>query len=80
MSHRILAPTIRLAITAVFTSLVCVATMVFFMYVPHTKGCFNIDEVMVYTTAILFGPLIGAFAGDVGSMFHDIHDMISWIG
>ena len=27
---------------------------------------------MVYTTAILFGPLVGAFAGGVGSMFADL--------
>ena len=63
---------IRLAITAIFTSLVCVATMVFSIYVPHTKGFFNIGETMVYTTALLFGPFVGAFAGGVGSMAADI--------
>ncbi|KPV63028.1 MAG: hypothetical protein AOA66_1098 [Candidatus Bathyarchaeota archaeon BA2] len=73
MSQKVFASiTIRLAITAIFTSLVCVATMVFSIYVPHTKGFFNIGETMVYTTALLFGPLIGAFAGGVGSMFADI--------
>ena len=64
--------TIQLAITAVFTSLVCVATMVFSIYVPHTRGFFNIGETMVYITALLFGPLIGSFAGGVGSMAADI--------
>lgn len=64
--------TIRLAVTAVFTSLVCAATMVFSVYVPQTEGFFNIGEIMVYTTALLFGPLVGAFAGGVGSMFADI--------
>jgi len=63
---------IRLAITAIFTSLVCVATMVFSIYVPQTRGFFNIGETMVYITALLFGPLIGAFAGGVGSMSADI--------
>jgi len=63
---------IRLAITAIFTSLVCVATMVFSIYVPQTRGFFNIGETMVYITALLFGPLIGAFAGGVGSMFADL--------
>ncbi len=73
MSQKVFASiTIRLAITAVFTSLVCVATMVFSIYVPHTNGFFNIGETMVYTTALLFGPLIGAFAGGVGSMSADI--------
>ena len=64
--------TIKLAITAIFTSLVCAATMVFSIYVPHTKGFFNIGETMVYTTALLFGPFIGAFAGGIGSMSADI--------
>ncbi|NIR87654.1 ECF transporter S component, partial [Candidatus Bathyarchaeota archaeon] len=64
--------TTQLAITAVFTSLVCVATMIFSVYVPHTKGFFNIGETMVYITALLFGPLVGSFAGGVGSMAADI--------
>jgi len=67
-----ITPTVHLAITAVFTPLVCVATMVFSIYVPHTRGFFNIGETMVYTTALLFGPLVGSFAGGVGSMFADI--------
>jgi uncharacterized membrane protein len=46
--------------------------MVFSIYVPHTKGFFNIGETMVYTTALLFGPFIGAFAGGIGSMSADI--------
>jgi uncharacterized membrane protein len=58
--------------TIVFTSLVCVATMAFSVYVPHTRGFFNIGETIIYTTALLFGPLIGAFAGGVGSMIADI--------
>ena len=65
-------PTIQLAITAVFTSLVAVATMVFSIYVPSTRGFFNIGETMIFITALLFGPLIGSFAGGVGSMVADI--------
>lgn len=64
--------TIKLAISAIFTSLVFAATVVFYSYVPQTTGFFNIGETMVYTTAILFGPLVGAFAGGVGSMLADL--------
>ncbi len=64
--------TIRLLITAVFTALVCIATMVLSTYVPQTRGYFNIGETMVYVTALLFGPFVGAFAGGVGSMLADI--------
>jgi uncharacterized membrane protein len=69
---RPIPPTIRLAITAVFTALVCAATMVFSIWVPRTNGFFNLGEIMVYTAALLFGPLVGAFAGGVGSMFADL--------
>ena len=63
---------LRVATTAVFTAMVTVATVVFSVYVPATRGYFNIGETAVYVTALLFGPLVGAFAGGVGSMFADI--------
>lgn len=57
---------------AIATALVCAATMLFTVYVPATKGFFNMGETMVYLSAILFGPLIGAIAGGVGSMLADL--------
>jgi uncharacterized membrane protein len=60
------------AVTAVFTAFVCVATMIFSIYVPSTEGFFNIGESMVFLSALLFGPLVGAFAGGVGSMLADL--------
>jgi uncharacterized membrane protein len=73
MSPRTTASTaMRLSITAIFTSLVFVATTIFSIYVPQTRGFFNIGETMVYTTALLFGPFVGAFAGGVGSMLADL--------
>ena len=67
-----LPPSTKVAITSVFTALVCLVTMMFSIYVPQTEGFFNVGESMVYITAILFGPVIGAFAGGVGSMFADL--------
>jgi len=61
-----------LAVTAVSTAFVCVATMIFSVYVPSTEGFFNIGESMVFLSALLFGPVVGAFAGGVGSMLADI--------
>ena len=61
-----------IALTAVFTALVCVATMMFVLYVPATEGYFNLGETMVYTTAILFGPYVGAIAGGLGSALADL--------
>jgi uncharacterized membrane protein len=62
----------NLAVTAVFTALVCVVTIIFSIYVPATEGFFNIGESMVFLSALLFGPFVGAFAGGVGSMFADL--------
>jgi uncharacterized membrane protein len=73
MSQRVSASrVIRSSIAAIFASLVFVATTIFSIYVPQTRGFFNIGETMVYTTALLFGPIIGAFAGGVGSMLADL--------
>jgi len=58
-----------MAIGAVLTYLSTVAIQV---YIPATKGYFNIGEVMVYTWALLFGPWIGAFSAGVGSMMADV--------
>lgn len=72
MSLKMLSLTKQLSIMGVFTALVCIATISFTVYVPSTKGFFNIGETMVYTAALLFGPLVGAFAGGVGSMLADV--------
>lgn len=69
---RMALTTTRSVVTAIFTALVCVATMVFSSYVPQTKGYFNIGETMIYVAALLLGPFVGAFAGGVGSMLADI--------
>ena len=61
-----------IAATAVFTAFVAAATSVFSVYIPATTGYFNIGEIMVYTSALLMGPYVGAFAGGVGSMLSDL--------
>jgi len=63
---------LTVAVTAIFTAFVCVATIMFSMYVPSTEGFFNIGESMVFLSALLFGPFVGAFAGGVGSMIADL--------
>ena len=61
-----------IASTAVFTAFVAAATMAFAVVIPSTNGYFNIGEVMVYITAMLMGPYVGAFAGGVGSSIADV--------
>lgn len=60
------------ASTAIFTAFVAAATSVFSVYIPATTGYFNVGEIMVYTSALLMGPYVGAFAGGVGSMLSDL--------
>ncbi|MCD6410302.1 MAG: ECF transporter S component [Candidatus Verstraetearchaeota archaeon] len=62
----------ELALAAVFTALVCVATMSIQVYIPATRGYFNVGEVMVYTAALLLGARLGAVAGGVGSALADL--------
>jgi uncharacterized membrane protein len=66
-----LVRTKTIAATAVFTAFVAAATMAFVIFIPITKGYFNIGEVMVYIAAMLMGPYVGAFAGGVGSAISD---------
>ncbi|HUI23361.1 MAG TPA: ECF transporter S component [Nitrososphaerales archaeon] len=60
------------ASTAVFTAFVAAATSVFSVAIPATNGYFNVGEIMVYTSALLMGPYVGAFSGGVGSMISDL--------
>jgi uncharacterized membrane protein len=64
--------TTQLALTPIFTALVAVATMVFTISVPATSGYFNIGETIIYITAILFGPYVGAIAGGLGAAISDM--------
>ena len=75
MPEQVSKPTgiaLKVALAAISTALVCVSTIAFSVYVPQTRGFFNVGETMIFATAILFGPLIGSFAGGVGSMLADL--------
>lgn len=61
-----------IAVLGLFTALTTAATMLLSVNIPVTRGYFNIGETMVYTSALLFGPFIGAFTGGVGSMLADL--------
>ena len=63
MEKIILKTPLKLALAAVFAALVCVATLVLVISIPATSGYFNLGETVIYIAALLFGPLVGAFAG-----------------
>jgi len=55
---------------AIFTAFVF-ATTFSFAATTSTGGYFDVGEIMVYITALVMGPYVGAFAGGVGSMLSD---------
>ena len=55
---------------AIFTAFVFAVTFSF-SATTSTGGYFDVGEIMVYITALVMGPYIGAFAGGVGSMLSD---------
>jgi len=54
----------------IFTAFVFAVTFSF-AAITSTGGYFNVGEIMVYITALVMGPYVGAFAGGVGSMLSD---------
>ncbi len=55
-----------------FAALVCAATLAFQIGISATNGYFNVGEIMVYASALLLGPTLGALAGGIGSSLSDV--------
>jgi uncharacterized membrane protein len=60
-----------LAAMAIMGALTTVVTMFALPFAP-TGGFFNLGDAIVMTTAIVFGPVVGAVAGGVGSALADL--------
>lgn len=63
---------LSLSMISIFAALTCVVTMLIAIPIPATQGFINIGDGMVMITGLLFGPLIGAIAGGVGSALADV--------
>ncbi len=61
----------KIAAAAIFAALVAVATYLFVIPIPATSGYFNLGETIIYITALLLGPAVGATAG-AGATVADI--------
>ena len=62
----------EIAAIAVMGALTTVATMTIQVPFPATGGYFNLGDAIVVATALLFGPVIGAIAGGLGSGLADL--------
>jgi uncharacterized membrane protein len=64
----------RITAAAVFAALVFVVTsQIPPIPIPATSGFFNVGETAIYIAALVFGPLVGALAGGIGSALSDIY-------
>ena len=62
-----------ISIMAVMAALATVATVSISIPFPATKGYFNLGDTIVVTSGLLFGPIIGAIAGGIGSGLADVY-------
>ena len=58
--------------SAIMAALVTVATYIIQIPVPQTGGYINVGDAMIFAAALIFGPVVGGFAGGVGSAITDI--------
>lgn len=67
------------ALSGVMAALVFVTTMLIRIPIPATQGYINIGDSMIFVSALLFGPIVGGFAGGVGSALADLVGFPSFI-
>ncbi len=62
----------KLAISALLTAIVCIATYIVKIPSPATNGYFNLGDCFVLLSGWLLGPVYGALAAGLGSALADI--------
>lgn len=62
----------KLAIAALFTAIICVATFIVKIPSPATNGYFNLGDCFVLLSGWFLGPAYGALAAGLGSALADI--------
>jgi uncharacterized membrane protein len=61
-----------LVIVALFIALVALATMVINIPMVATQGFINVGDTVIFLSALLMGPRVGALAGGLGSALADV--------
>ena len=62
----------ELAAIAVMAALCFVATYSIMIPIPATSGYFNIGDIFVIISGLVFGPIVGGVAGGLGSAISDL--------
>jgi uncharacterized membrane protein len=60
----------KVVLIGLFAALVTIGTML--IQIPIPKGYIHIGDSLVYLSGIVLGPVYGAFAAGIGSMFADV--------
>ena len=63
---------IQAALSGVMAALVAIATFIVQIPNPATRGYINFGDIMIFISALTFGPITGGFAGSVGSAIADV--------
>lgn len=63
---------IVLSTVALFAAFTCILTFLVPFTIPTTGGYINLGDIGVMISGLLFGPIIGGFAGGIGSAFTDL--------
>ncbi len=61
-----------LALFALFSALIAIATLIVRIPIPATKGYFNLGDTLIFISAALLGPIFGAVCGGFGSALADV--------
>jgi uncharacterized membrane protein len=64
--------TLTIAQAGIMAALTAVATALVQVYIPATRGYLNFGDIIIFVSALTFGPVVGGFAGGVGSAISDV--------
>ena len=62
----------KLALAAGLAATTTVATMLIQIPIPPTRGYLNFGDILIFTSALLFGRFVGGLAGGIGSAMADV--------
>ncbi len=63
---------LQLALAGIMAALVTVATFSVRIPIPATSGYLNFGDIMIFVSALMFGPVVGGLAGSIGSALSDV--------
>jgi uncharacterized membrane protein len=63
---------IQLIMSGVMAALVAIGTFMVQIPNPPTRGYINFGDIMIFVSALTFGPIVGGLAGSFGSSIADI--------